>query len=226
MPSSSKEPELPNNLTTNENNGLKEIVTFYSGQIHFAKGATPATADSPQNRFFEVTLSDSETIDKLADQASLPASNMAWLMYKNMGTEVNNYDEIHSALVFGDGKKVTTKFPVSDLKIVAKKMVLLNKIVSIIKSRRYGDLRPYINDKELFDYDKEEIIKKLIDLDDDFGTVSSFSPFGFKRNKTIDGKSILHISGHIIRAKMNNEFSIAVDMNSDKEEVLFLQYEL
>lgn len=37
-------------------------------------------------------------------------------------------------------------------------------------------------------------------------------------------KEILHLSGALIRDKQNNEFSIDIDFNSDKDEIYQLQY--
>ncbi len=219
------EPSLPANLSQNEDKGLKEIIRTYGGVIHFDKGAIAATADNKKTRIFEVSLANSTKVDEQAKNTSLIASNLAWLMYKNMGADANNYDEIHAILTIKENK-TTTKFPVADLKIVAKKMEVLNKMIALIKADKLEELRPFLNNTDLIEYPKDEILAELNFRSKTNGKITGFTPAGFKRNKSSDGKPILQISGILNREKLDHPISIAADMQSDKEEVLFLQFML
>jgi len=216
---------LPHNLSKTENEGLQEIIKIYSGVVHFDKGAFPATADTEPVRIFEVTLSESSKVEEQLENAKLISSNLAWLMYKHMDNDANNYDEIHAVLITKDNK-TTIKYPVDDLKVVAKKMKLIEKLVALIKDENYEAIRSMLNNKDLIEYPKDEILAELNFRSKTNGAVKGFTPAGFKRNKSADGKSILQLSGFLNREKLDHPISIAADMQSDKEEVLFLQFML
>lgn len=219
------EPSLPSNLSQNENKGLQEIISTYGGEIHFDKGAIAATAETKAKRIFEISLSNSTKVAEQAKNANLISSNLAWLMYKSMQSDANNYDEIHSVLTIKENK-TTIKYPISDLKIVAKKMALLDKIVALIKANKLEELKPYLNNTDLIEYPKDEILAELNFRSKVNGPVKGFTPAGFKRNKSADGKSILQISGMLNRERLDHPISVAADMQSEKEEVLFLQFML
>lgn len=216
---------IPSNLSQNEHKGLTEVIKTYGGDIHFDKGATPATDKTKAKRFFEVSLSNSPNADKMVKNANLVSSNLAWLMYKNMGKDANNYDEIHSVLTIKENK-TTTIYPIEDLKIVSKKMDVLNKMVALIKADKLNELKPFLNNTDLVEYPKDEPLAELNFRAKTNGPVKGFTPAGFKRNKSADGRPIMQISGFLNREKSDDPISVAADMQSDKEEFFFLQFML
>jgi len=218
-------PTIPTNLSQNEDKGLKEIIKTYGGEIHFDKGATATTADGKTKRIFEVSLSNSKKAEGQAKNGNLISSNLAWLMYKNMGKDANNYDEIHSILTIKENK-TTIKYPIDDLKIVAKKMTLLEKIVALLKADKLSELKPFLNNTDLVEYPKDEILAELNFRSKTNGAVKGYTPVGFKRNKSADGRPILQLSGILNREKKDHPISVATDMLSDKEEIFFLQFML
>jgi hypothetical protein len=58
------------------------------------------------------------------------------------------------------------------------------------------------------------------------GNISEFLTYGYSIAETETGQQILHVSGALIRDIENNGFSMDLDLNSDAEEVLFVQYKL
>lgn len=153
-----------------------------------------------------------------------------------MKQERNNYDEIHSTLIFKDGEKITFKYSTKQLYRVEKRMNLAYKIVSFLKNKQYDDIQTRLNNIVLrrtsgktisTAFNIDELIEKLKSVDLQLGNVTEgFKPLGFRVYQINNDKEILHIAGIIIRDKQNNNFSIDVDLNSDSEEIYLLQYDL
>jgi hypothetical protein len=219
-----KKPGLLSNLvsiTDNEDKGVKEILAYYSGECKYSIGA-----ENGGKRYFELEMSKSQAIEKYAHIVEMPASNIAYLFYKNLKQEKSNYDEIHTVIILNNGDKKAFTFSPEKLEIVGKKMMLVNKVVELIKNKNFEAIKPMLNNTSLVKYDKNELVANLSKVDPTFGTVKKFLTYGFRFNKSDGGKEILHISGALIRDKQSHEFSVDLDLNSTKDEILILQYKL
>ncbi len=219
-----EKPSIISNLvsiTANEDKGVKAALDFYGGYCKYAVGFEGTT------KYFELEFSNSEGIEQLAKMAEMPASNIAYLFYKNLKEEKTNYDEIHTVISLADGSKMTFKFTTEQLKLVEARMAVAYKVVGIIKSKNYDAIRPMLADTGLIDYDKNEFMARLKSGDTLFGNVTDgFRPYGFYITKEDGGKNRLHISGVIIRDKQSNEFSIDLYLNWKDDKILLLQYKL
>jgi hypothetical protein len=211
-------------ITDNEDAGVKEILDFYGGQCKYAIGASASTKEG-NKKYFELEMSQSDAIEKLADKMEMPASNIAYLFYRNLKDEKENYDEIHSVIIFEDGTKKTFEYSTKQLGLVHNRMKTVNKVVELISSNDFQTLKSILNN-ELVGFDKDEIITNLENMNPKLGKVIEFNPYGFRINKSKSGIEILHISGAMIRELQNNAFSIDLDLNSEKEEIYLLQYKL
>lgn len=214
-------------ITDNEDKGVKEILDFYGGYCKYAIGASAST-ETGKKKYFELELSKSDVIEEKAKVAQMPASNIAYLFYKNLNKEEReNYDEIHTVLIFADGEKMTFEYPREQLELVDQRIKVVNKVVGLIKEKNFEALRLMLNDTALVTYDKNELITNLAKVDPQFGNVTEgFRPFGFRINKVKDGTDLLHISGAIIRDKQSNEFSVDLDLNGKDDNIYVLQYKL
>lgn len=211
-------------ITDNEDAGVKEILAFYGGQCKYAIGVSASTKDG-NKKYFELEMSQSEVIENLADKIEMPASNIAYLFYKNLKEEKVNYNEIHSVILFDDGTKKTFKYSTEQLELVINRMDLAYKTVELLSNQDYENLKTLFNTNEL-KIDKDIVISDLKKLEPELLGINEFRPFGFRINKSKNGTNLLHISGALIREVQNNAFSIDVDLNSKKEEILGMQFEL
>src|SRR5215211_4880183 len=90
-------------ITDNEDKGIKEILAFYGGQCEYGLGRKISLGDESQTNFW-LKVSKSSEIDNFSTVAEMPASNIAYLFYRNLKNEKNNYNEIQVELILGDGK--------------------------------------------------------------------------------------------------------------------------
>jgi len=212
-------------ITENEDKGVKEILEFYGGQCKYAIGVTASTVEV-KSKYFELEMSQSEAIESYSKIAQMPASNVAFLFYKNLKSEKNNYDEIHTVLKFNDGEEMTFKYPIEQLELVAERIPAVEKIVELIRSKQFQEIKTFLNDSSVFQYDKNAVVANMKDMDPQFGEVKEFIPYGFRINEDENGKSFLHISGVIIRDKQSHEFSADFDLERPKDELFKLEYKL
>lgn len=219
-------PSTPLQRTANEDKGLMEFLNFYGGTCKCAVGASLSNEEGT-NKYFEIEISESQGIEKYSDKPEMPASNIAYLFYKNLKEEKNNYDEIHVVLLFKNNNKKSYSFSKSDLEKVDKKMHVVYKVIDIIKSKNFENIRAMLNpDTSTVHYDKNELISNLEKIDPQFGEIKEFIPYGFWFNQLTSGQEMLHVSGALLRTKRNTEFSINLDPNSTKDDILNLEYKL
>lgn len=121
-------------ITDNEDKGVNEILNFYGGYCKYALGAS-VTNKEGKKKYFELELSKSEILDRHAKVVQMPASNIAYLFYKNLNEERDKYDEIQTVLIITDGEKSVFKYSTKELQLVEKRMRIANKVVNLIKHK-------------------------------------------------------------------------------------------
>jgi hypothetical protein len=171
-------------------------------------------------------MSQSVVVEKYATAAEMPASNIAYLFYRNLKDEKNNYDEIHAVILFKDGSKMTFKYSREKLAIVDKKMNVVGKIVDLLKNKNFEGIKPFLKPNPTRNYDKDQFINNLIQVDPQFGNIKEFLPYGFRFDEVKDERETLHISCVLLRDKQSNEFSVDVYPTSVEDEIILMQYKL
>lgn len=213
-------------VTENEDKGVKEVLGFYGGYCKYSIGILAST-ETKTKKYFELELSGSSVVNKYWQTPEMSASNIAYLFYRNLkGEEERKYNEIRTVLVFSNGEKVEFSYPVSELQLVTRRMLLADKVVALLRKQDYEGLASILNDSSPFaTYKKAELISQVKAAEQRFGNVTEgFRSFGFKIGDRKDGMQLLHMSGVVLRDKENSEFSIYANLHSDKEEVFLLQY--
>jgi len=217
------------NISDTEDAGVKDVLGFYGGYCEYSLGKSVSTDEKTKN-YFELKLSKSETTDQYKESPGYPASNIAYRFYRNLSeNEKEKYTHINPVIVFSDGSQSEHEYSTWELGIVDKRMKFLDKVVNIIREKRFEDLRPMLNDSTLATYDKNELIGNLKKFDSQFGNVTEegFRIFGYRIDALDNkGNDYLYISGAIMRDIQANEFSLVIDPYSDEEEILLLQYKM
>lgn len=187
-------------------------------------GAIASTEDNKDKKYFEIELMKSFALTKYADRPEWTTSNIAYRFFRNLNKEEReNYTHIRGTLVFDNGDRIEHDYSREDLETVDKKMKTVDKVIEIIKQKRFNDIKPYLNPENNFSYDKDEMVSGLQKYDPEFGNIKEFRLFGFKYTMA-DTKPILSIFGMMVRDIQNNEFKIYINPNSDKEEIMSLDY--
>ena len=212
-------------LTANEDKGIKEIIGFYGGQCEYGFQKQIGTEGNGTN--FWIKFSKSADIDSLESIAEMPGSNIAYIFYKDLDKEKTKYRQIETELVFGDGRSKKYVYDTAQLEKVKQKIQLVNKIVALIDSKNYSDLRKsLVADTNIARYDKEQFIASVRQIEDSASKIKTFVPYGFRFSKIDNNREMLHISGLIAREKNSNYFSVDLDPNSLQDEIYFLNYKL
>ena len=210
-------------ISANEQEGIKDITNFYGGECRHMIGKTLDAG----RRYFEVEVSNSESIENTKSMIGLTASNMACMIYQNLQGEKGKYDEIRVRIILKDGQKVEQGYPVSSLALVIAKMRIVQMVVNLLKEKNYSKLETMLNNKSsIAEYSKSQLISEIKKADASLGNVEMFAPYGYAFYKSDNGKPILRISGVLKRDKQNNEFSVVLDPESNKDEILMINYKL
>lgn len=211
-------------ISAREQEGIKDIVNFYGGQCTHAVGKTPDAG----LKYFEVRVSNSDAIENTKNMIGLSAANMACMVYQNvMAESQKKYDEIRVQITLKDGQKVSSGFPVASLAMVISKMRIVQMAVNLLKEKEYNGLASMINDKNgVENFDKKKLIEEIKKAEGSLGNIEVFVPYGYAFYRTDNGRSILRISGVLKRDKQNNEFSVIVDPQSNKDELMMINYKL
>ncbi|MEL6562557.1 MAG: hypothetical protein AAFQ94_30585 [Bacteroidota bacterium] len=216
------------NISDNEDKGVKDVLGFYGGKCEYSIGKSVSNGKS--KKFFELRLFESEAIEQFSNNPKFAASNIAYRFYRNLNEqERGNYTHIRPVIAFADGSETEFEFSTWELEVVDKRIPFLNKVVNIIREKKFDDLLPLLNDSSIVQYDKYELIENLKKGDPQFGNVTEegFRIFGYRIDALDNkGNDFLYFSGAIIRDIQANEFSLVLDPYSEKEEIFLLQYKM
>ncbi len=225
METTVNEKDVPLVTSSNEDEGIKEILDIYAGKLTYGVGKLGAAGEETGD-YFQLELIDSDAVDDFRKTPEMPASNVAYLYYKHLNEKERvKYDEVHTVLHPWGGTQERYRYSTEQLERVDQRMKVAQKLVSHLKNKNLDGVKGLLNN-ELFGYDKEELMNEIRLTEPQLGNISEFLPYGYTISETETGQQILHISGALIRDIENNGFSMDLDLNSDAEEVLFVQYKL
>jgi hypothetical protein len=207
-------------ITDDEDKGVKEVLAFYDGVCKYSVG------NKQGKHFFELQLSKSARIEKYFQRAEMPASNIAYLFFRNIQTESKKYDEIHTVLVFDDGTSLTFSYSIDTLNIVNAKFAVLQNVVNLIGKNDFKGLRNLFDESGMQSSDKDKMITNLQKYQSVLGQEKEFLPYGFKYYQSENGRTGLHLSGIVVRTKQNNEISIDLGAILGENKIWKLNYKL
>lgn len=211
-------------ITENEYKGVQEILGFFGGECRYSIGANSSTKEGT-TKFFELEVNKSIVIDKQLEKAQMSSSNIAYLFYKNLKEERNNYHEIHIVLIPSKGGKRTFIYTTKQLERVEKRMMVVEEIINNLRNKNYDIIKSMLNNPGLSNHNKDDIIEQTKNFESQYGIITKgFLLFGFMIQKSDNGREILYISGVIIREKEGNPFSVYLDLNIDANEIILYDY--
>jgi hypothetical protein len=210
-------PFLVSCTSENETKGVDEVLKFYGGKVEWSIGVNASTVEEElQGKFFEITLMDVE-ISKYYSNASLPASNCAYLFYHAL-TEVEKDEYSFVRVILQEGEERSThEFTIEKLKIVENAIPTLNQTVEFMKANNYESLNALFNpDVNLPEYveELESYEEQCIKIDSTYGRIKEFLMQGFIIHDEYiksELKQVVRLSGNLVREKQPTDFSITLD---------------
>ncbi len=218
-----------NNLgvfSENEKKGLTEISQFFGGSLTCGKHWGNST-DEGKTSVFTVTLKDSNGAEAIANTkmnsrpAPVIASNMAYILYKNMVEERAKYTAIRAAINFANGKTNTFEYSITELDIATTKIKVVNKIVDLLKAKNYEGLNAYFVDKSPYStLTKKERVAFIKRVESHFPSTEDFKLWGFEQ-----GDDVITFMGNLIRGGKPYRFIILLNPDITTEEVYYINYD-
>jgi hypothetical protein len=210
-------------ISDNEDKGVKAVISAYGGYCEYLLGLS-ANSDKKKGKYFKLKLSKSDIVETYKTHPEILTSGIAYLFYSNLIEEKTAYTDIHSQLIFADGKELTYEYPVSILEKVHQKMNLIDSIVQLMRTKKISKLNPILDNQSIFKYNKDELISSLEKVGANFGNIQAFIIHGYKINKLENGMELLHVLGVLKRDNRNNEFRVDMDLNSKSNQVFMIDY--
>jgi hypothetical protein len=210
-----------NNLgvfSDNEMKGINEIGSFYGGPIRFEKKW------DENNAMLIVALKNSNIGSDTQVtylQPAIIASNMAYILYKNMVEERSNYAAIVTTVTIADGETHEYLYQMTELALAETQMKLVHKIVDLLKAKNYEGLNTHLSDKSAFSkLTKKERIAFIKTVEDKYPSTEYFELLGF--GQTTDRVTFM---GNLIRNGKPYQFIIILNPDLAKEEVYYINYD-
>ena len=217
-----------NNIVFSENEmkGLNEIREFLGGSLTCGKHWGNST-DEGKTSVFTVTLKESDGAEAIANTkmsirpAQMIASNMAYMLYKNMVEERSKYTAIRATINFANGKTNTLQYSITELEVAATKIKVVNKIVDLLKAKNYEGLNAYFVDKSPYSkLTKKERIAFVKSVEAKYPSTEDFELWGFGQNT-----ETIAFMGNLIRGGEPYRFIIMLNPDVSKEEVYLIDYD-
>lgn len=202
--------------------GADSIVQRYGGKCTYSIGFYSSTK-TKNKRYVEITLDNSDALQRFVNDPDMPASNIAYLSYLQYKNSNKSLDFLRVVLNFKNSTPKTFEFDREHLDVILSKINILNQVINLIKNKNFSSLEKMMDDKSNFNYDRHLIIQSIKGKDKALGNVKRFISVGFlfyTRNQ----QELLHISGIVERTLINHQLSIDVDTTPGMDKILNLQF--
>jgi hypothetical protein len=203
------------NITDNEDKGIKEILAFYGGYCEYSIGSTIGSEGT--EKYFELKMTESGLLEKLAAINEMPSSNIAYLFYKNLTQEKVKYSYIKVVIELKNKGISSRSFQISDLKILEQKIDVIYQVSDLISKSNFEKLFALIDKSAIPDLTLDKVTTLCKQVENQCGTIDSLTFQGFSFFKLEDGTGLLHLAGIQSRKKQNIPLSIII--NPKKESI-------
>lgn len=196
-------------VVKNEDKGVKDVESFFGGHCKY-------DIDSPGKKI-TIELSGSDVVKKA--HPSKLFFHVAYRFYRNLNRDEHNCDQLIVALVYPDEHRAISYFSLKNLDMVVAKMPLVDKVVNLLKEKKYNELKLMINDTVLKENDRDKVIENLKIIDSTYGKVIDCQPLHFWRWELDNKKNMVQVYCMMNREKGNKEFNIYLNADEKSEEI-------
>lgn len=205
------------NPTDTEVNAVQKVLDFYGGVCKRGRGFS--TDNGETQKYFNLEISQSKSLDGFSDMLELPASNIAYLFYSNLNDEQDNYTYIKVKIKLSNGQSHGYYYLVPELKEVETLTPLFKLTFEKIKVKDYPGLLSHFDEAVASDLTPELLEEFCTPNDSALGVVDTahFHGFAFFERET-DKKSMVVLGGILAREKGNTPLTILIGRESKKME--------
>lgn len=199
-----------------EISAVLSVLNFYDGVCVKNTGFS-ITNKEKKRLFFELEISNSSLLEKHSKNLQIPASNIAYLFYKNV--DKNQYDDIKVKIHLKNGNVSEFTYSTKDINGVIE----LERTISLINKKiingEYTEIANYFDSKIKQKLNRKEIEKMFNDYDSIYGKINNIQLQGFSYAAISEDDSpikLLHLSEVVIRDGHNTKLSLFFNKNSQK----------
>lgn len=212
-------------ISDSEDKGVKSVLAAYGGYCSYSVGAS-VDSRGENEKYFELKLSKSEEINNNKEYCDLIGPGICYTFFNELVKEKNSYSSIRSQIELNDGKEKSYEFSINDLKKVQQKIYLVENMFQILKDKQFQKLILFLDNQTVVKYNMDDLIKTIIKTDEVYGSVQSFTFLGFSIDKNENNLTLLKVAGKLNRKIQNHPIKIVMDLNSNSNKVLFLDFTL
>lgn len=206
-------------VTQNEQNAVQEVLNFYGGICNRSKGFH--TKNGNTETYFKLEMEKSALLESYSGLAELPASNIAYLFYSNLGNEQKNYTHIKVSIKFNNGGIEDFEFSAWRLKQIKEFIPILNSISDDVKYQRYNSLYSKFDPEIAIDLSSDQLKSFCFPQDSAYGLTKQYQFQGFAFFYDDNNKPLIKLVNFMIREKANTPLIVVLDKK--KKTLLTLQ---
>ena len=177
------------NSSYHQKTALKKVGDFYGGNITTSAGFT--THNTSNKNYFRINIKNSPLINDDVDNTTLHAGNIAYIIYSNLESSKNEYDEINVNIDLANNETRSFTFLTNQLEQIYQISKTIDEFNSLIIRKDYQGLTSILNKKIINDV---KFIPELFEkLHSDFGNIKQIQYQGFEfQNDEKHGEYVLN----------------------------------
>lgn len=160
--------------TPEDEKSIEEVRKFYGGNVETMKGVENFNGKTKD--YIELTIKDSELINKQPIRTVSNAANIAFIIFQNQNSE--NYDLIKVKIILLDGTEISKSFSKKDLQEIKNIYSEIEKFNSFLIDKNYNGII------EMFDVKfkpEDKLVKDLLyKIDSKLGSIKRIQFQGFE----------------------------------------------
>ena len=192
-----------------EKKSLDKIAEIYDAKTSYTKSFNRSVGTETM-KSFNVKVSESAMIDSLA--ATVTTANIAMLVYEGLtAEEKNNYTIIDVELVNAKNDTVAYIYPLDVLKKISDKSTYYKTFSESVMNRSYTKIDDIKNAKDIPDPIGETIAKKMAYLEQEYGALQGYKPFGVAEQKNAAGQTAYQYQGIFVFKNKNIPYLVTAN---------------
>lgn len=202
-------------ISDGEKKAMAKVTEFYGGECGWSKGFEYANGKNED--YFELSLSKSDLLHRYADKIEMPASNIAYLFYTNLGAEQKKYSHIRVKIDLGKEGNYENSFAAKEIKEIVQFTPYVSLMEQLAKAQDYATIWATFDEEIQRDL-SEEKLRAFFQASDSacgpFGTLQ-FQGYRFYDSE-IDSRPMVQLACVVIRSKENTPLSLFFDRKTKK----------